>query len=140
MYLTLILKNKKVKGSSAYIATLIGLVILLVVFASILISYGWIMKQNKIERIARQYLLKMEVNGCLTSSDKSSLMNDLRDADLYGVNISGTSLAPVGYGNTVTLHINGTLKLERIWFRNGRFVKHEDSILVDYEKTGTALY
>lgn len=135
----------KTKGDSTYVATIISIFVLIALFAVLFHSVVQISAQNKIERVYRKYLLSMETQGCLTHSAKAQLINDLTEAGLKNIDLSGTSQSPVSYGDTVVLHIVGDLTIDTVkeaaasgggkTFRKGQEVIH-----IDITKTGTALY
>lgn len=131
-------KKRKVRGESTYVATLVALMVLMLFVVSTIYSYSNVVKQNKVVRIERQYLLKMEKEGYLTESDKALLLQDLTDAKLTNIDLSGTSMSPVGYGNTVTLSVCGDLEVNRINFAMSS--KEQGVIHIEIKKTGTALY
>lgn len=65
--------------------------------------------KTDIKQIARGYALKMETVGYLTPELKTLLLKDLQEYGLQGVDLTGTSLTPVGYGQDIVLAISGRL-------------------------------
>lgn len=68
-----------------------------------------LMKKMEIGQISRRYILKMETDGYLTGQSKSELLQELTGAGLRGIDLSGTTLLPVAYGDAVFLKIKGTV-------------------------------
>ncbi len=98
------------------------------------------MKKLEISQISRRYILKMETEGYLTESAKNSLLAELQQAGVRSVDISGTTVMPVMYGDAIILRIRGTVEgrvvgtEEELW-RNG-FVS--GMFAVEEEKMSTA--
>lgn len=67
-------------------------------------------EKSEINQIARKYILKMETVGMLTEQDRTTLLRELSDAGADSVNLEGTTIHRVGYGNTIELHIRGRLR------------------------------
>ncbi len=87
----------------------------LVILAAVIIAVSWLYivelaeYRTEIRQIARGYTLKMETLGCLTPELRTMLLQDLAEAGLQNVDLSGTSVSPVGYGKDVILKISGTV-------------------------------
>ena len=92
------------------------LTILLTILAmSILVTVylecsGLLMKKLEISQIARKYILKMETEGYLTEGTGNELLSELHRAGVRSVDISGTTVVPVSYGDTIVLKIRGTVE------------------------------
>lgn len=134
------LLTAKVKGDSTYIASLITIFFIIVIWVAAFMSYVQLGKMSEVERMHRKYLLVMERDGYLTAANKVSLEAELAAAGVVNINLAGTSMAPVGYGNTIHLVIDGDLKIEELVVSGGSFVKKEGLMHVNIDKTGTALY
>ena len=132
--------KKKAEGLSAFIATSMCVFVMFLMFMVMFLGYSRTVSHNKVERVYRQYLLEMEREGYLTPSDKAGLIADLAFLGVENIDLSGTSLSPVGYGNEVTLRIKGVLKLDEIGFTNGKPGRKKGVVNIDIHKTGTALY
>jgi len=134
------LKEKKTNGDSTYVATMISIFVLVGLFAALFFSFAQISAQNKIERCYRQYLLVMETQGCLTASAKAQLLTDLTALGLENIDLTGTTETEVAYGGTVTLHISGDLRVDKVKESGGSLVKGREVVHIDITKTGTALH
>lgn len=100
--------NKKSKGNILDFLT-VGIVVLgisIIVLASFE-SMGLMVNKLEISQIARKYILLMETKGCLTESDKAALTAELESAGLHQVELIGTTLEPVAYGEEILLCIRG---------------------------------
>lgn len=105
---------KKEEGSVA-IVDMIPLILTVVVVGLLGILFtSWTVnfnRKNEIDIIAREYLLRMESNGYLTDSDVIELNNDLKDAHMTDIDISGTTITEVQNGDTIVVSIKGKLEL-----------------------------
>lgn len=135
-----ILLKKKGRGASTFAASIICIFFMSVLFISLFFNFSKLIMQNGVERTYRKYLLRMEREGCLTSSDLSALNAELSALGLSDIDLSGTSLSPVGYGNEVHLHIKGNLQVDSVGFSADVFTGKKETIDIDIDKTGTALY
>lgn len=68
-----------------------------------------IRQQSEVTQIARKYILKMETEGGLSGTDRSSLVNELKEQGLTEINLSGTTFSSAAYGQTIVLQIRGKL-------------------------------
>ena len=109
-------------------------------FLALFLNYSQIVRQNKVERTYRKYLLKMEKEGCLNGSDQANLITELTALGVKNIDLTGTSTAPVGYGQTVTLHIAGDLEVDKLLFTGSNPTRGKEDVHIEIEKTGTALY
>lgn len=131
----------KEKGNSTYVATLISIFMMVVLFLVLFLNYAQITNQNKVERVYRKYLLRMETEGCLTASMEGELVAELTSLGLKNISLSGSSNSPVGYGGEITLHIEGDLPVDQIKFgANASPARVKEDVHVSITKTGTALY
>ena len=134
-----LLIKRKTKGDGAYIATLISILFILILILGIVLSYSQMSKQNKVERIARRYLLEMEKTGYLKDTGRADLIADLTEAGVESIDLSDTTFSAVEYGGVVTLRIRGNLKVEQLIFGD-TISKGEGVVHVDITKTVTALF
>lgn len=134
------LLQKKTEGASTYVSTLVSIFVMILLFLALFFNYAQIANQNKVERIYRQYLLRMEREGYLTAADRTSLMTELTAVGLENIDLSGTSMTAVGYGNEVRLCIRGDLQVDRLEFTGGNPSRKKGVVHIEIEKTGTALY
>ena len=59
--------------------------------------------KDKVDTISREYLLKMETQGYLVTSDKVELVNELQALGVKNISISPSCFLKVDYGKRVTL-------------------------------------
>jgi hypothetical protein len=135
------LLKKRAQGDSSFVATLICMFAMVTLFVALFYAYAQNVNQNKVERVYRQYLFRMEREGYLTPTDKAGLLADLTALGLKNIDLTGTSFSAVGYGNEVRLVIKGDLEVDAIKFGTGGDPsKAREEIHIEVEKTGTALY
>ena len=63
----------------------------------------------EVSQIARKYILIMETKGCLLEEAKKEMLNELGQIGLKDIDITGTTLQPVGYGENIILNIKGNV-------------------------------
>lgn len=61
----------------------------------------------KTGQVARKYILRMESVGYLNGNDQSNLLEELDEVGLVHVDLSGSTINPVGYGEEILLSIKG---------------------------------
>ncbi len=69
-----------------------------------------LLKKGQISQVARCYILKMETVGYLTEGDRSRMLEELHTIGLGGIDLTGSTVNPVEYGDSVILHIRGNLQ------------------------------
>lgn len=74
----------------------------------------------EVSQVSRKYILKMETEGYLTPHNQNELLLELKELGLKNVELTGTTLLPVAYGDTIILRIKGNiqknmLKQEEVW-------------------------
>lgn len=100
--------------------------------------------KEKIDSIAREYLLRMGTVGCLSDEDKNMLLQELADNSLENIELQGTTLIPVESGEVVTLKIKGNFNYRNVTM-NDIFSWNADGSAdmkkqIEIEKSTTALY
>lgn len=110
------LLTRKKRGNGDLICSLFVLLAMTVVVLFFIGSIGHVVIRTQIDQVARKYILRMETAGCLTSSDKTALLADLKNipavkqlGDSVDIEIVSPTVdkidKPQGYGNEVTLTI-----------------------------------
>lgn len=80
-----------------------------------------LMKKLEISQISRSYILKMETEGYLSTSNKVNLLKELQDVGLSEIDLSGTTMQPVSYGEAIYLQVKGKISgrimgtVDEIW-------------------------
>lgn len=83
-----------------------------VVMLSYMGNVRLIRQREAIGQIARKYILQMETTGELTDADRIALTRELEDAGVTELVLEGSTVEPVGYGETIVLSIQGKLEGE----------------------------
>ncbi len=86
-----------------------------IVFGMIMLSGRFseiIRNRERINQIARAYLLEMETLGYLPNNEKLQLQNSLEDCGLSNISFSGTTLSAAEYGDMIRLVVSGTMKFD----------------------------
>lgn len=76
-----------------------------------------LLRKGQVGQVARCYILKMETVGCLTEGDKNRMLAELQTIGLQGIDLTGSTMNPVEYGDSVILHIRGKMQ-GRMWGGN----------------------
>lgn len=132
---------KKKKAFSDMLVCIITLLVMLLVLRYAISVYQTLDNGRKKESIAREYMLAMESKGYLTLADQAALIDDLTVLGVTELNFSGTTLAPVGYGQPVVLSVTGKIKSEKITGMNSdwSFMREDEYDFKIYYKS-TAKY
>lgn len=77
-------------------------------------------QKAEVGQIARKYILRMETVGMLEDEDRTALCDELNRAGVTDVTLDGTTFVRVGYGEPITLQLQGKLK-EEYEFTEKRF-------------------
>lgn len=75
----------------------------------IISTTGILNSKSDVNMIMRKYIIRMESEGYLTADDESELMEELKDVGMTNIDISGTTLSEVKYGQTVYLYVKGDI-------------------------------
>ncbi|MGN0419874.1 MAG: hypothetical protein ACI4E4_05410 [Acetatifactor sp.] len=75
-------------------------------------SVGLINEKEQVNQLVRQYILRMETVGHLTSEDRAGLLSSLQELGVSEIDLGGTTFAEVGYGEMIVLHVQGKLRGE----------------------------
>lgn len=132
---------KKKKEASIIENMLVMLLELVVVCAFLVIIFGafsgisdkWGMRQ-----VAREYMLLMETEGYLTSSDQAALIAELEEYGLYNISISGTTTSKQEYGSRIHLVITGTYDENILAFAGGLSKVTNNPVTITITKQSTA--
>ena len=76
-----------------------------------------LLRKGQVSQVARCYILKMETVGCLTEGDKNRMLAELQSIGLQGIDLTGSTMNPVEYGDSVILHIRGKIQ-GKMWGEN----------------------
>ena len=110
-----------IPGAIMLAMTLLVMYLLLTLFLN---YYATIHAQEDVNVVARNYLLKMELNNCLEQSDIDNLVIALSELGMTSIQISGNfdytvnssnvkvNSYPAEYGEEVYIRIEGTLNVD----------------------------
>lgn len=108
--------KKKHKGSSTLnmIASILVILTVTIIMLAFLYTCQVVSYKENIKQIARGYLLEMETIGYLTPESRTALLQELIDNDLTNIDLSGTTMTAVGYGNDIVLSVQGALPVKTL--------------------------
>ncbi len=92
----------------------IVIILLAVLWTGSMVCASNMDRSSDIHYIARSCLLRMETDGCLTEANKALLLAELAALGMSDVDLSGTTMTNVGYGNRICLRIKGTVALKDV--------------------------
>ncbi len=132
---------RKKKEASIIENTLVMLLEVIVVCAFLVVIFGafagisdkWGMRQ-----VAREYLLIMETEGYLTSTDEANMIAELESYGLYNISIRGTTTREVEYGERIYLCITGTYDDNILAFAGGLSKVTENPVQITINRQTTA--
>lgn len=132
-----IIQKKKGAIMENMLVALLGMVMTAAFLVIIFGAFSGISDKWGMRQVAREYLLIMETEGYLNSSDESNLRNDLSTLGLKNIDLSGTTKTEVGYGNRIYLKIRGTYDDNVLAFAGGisRVTSHPTTITINREST-----
>lgn len=83
-----------------------------VVVLSYMDNVRLIQQKTSVSQLARKYILEMETVGYLTQQSQKMLTGELEVLGVTEIHYEGTTDVPVGYGEPITLLIQGKLEGE----------------------------
>ncbi len=129
------MKSKSKGNILDFVSIMITILAMSILVMAYLECTNLLMKKMEIGQISRKYILKMETDGYLTEQLKGEMLQELSGAGLRGIDLSGTTLQPVTYGDAVFLKIKGSVTgrilgdVNEIWssgFKEGLFTVEEE--------------
>lgn len=70
---------------------------------------GLVNKKTAISQTAREYILRMETVGYLTTAEEGELVRELMSYGVSEIDLTGTTREQVGYGSEIVLQISGKI-------------------------------
>lgn len=102
---------KKEKGNIGDLCTTLFMVMaMIMVMSGFINSAKIISKKYEINNLARNYIIRMETQGYLTSGDERELIARLEALGITDISLAGTTRNEVEYGSTIDLRISGRVE------------------------------
>lgn len=102
---------KKEEGNIGdFIAVFMVLIAMTVVMLSYMDAMGVVQDKMKVSQLARQSILEMETVGYLTHSSEKILLENLALLGVTDIDLQGTTMEQVGYGEPIAIQIQGKIK------------------------------
>lgn len=108
------MRGKQEASILDFLSVCICILAMSIVLTAYLSCTDLLSRKGQVSQVARRYILKMETVGCLTEGDKNAMLAELQTIGLQGIDLTGSTTAPVEYGDAVILQIRGKLR-GRIW-------------------------
>jgi len=132
---------KKKKEASVIENMLVLLLEMIIVCAMLVVIFGafagisnkWGMRQ-----VAREYLLIMETEGYLSSTNQANLIAELEGYGLYNISLSGTTTSEVEYGERIYICTSGTYDDNILSFAGGLSKVTENPVQITINRQSTA--
>lgn len=145
------LRKKKTASIDEFLPLLIFIFMAVTLLMWTINTNSAIQTKNDLNNIARESMLKMETDGYLTTTEKTELINRLKDKGFYGTSnacksnthnntefnnvFAGTTVDEAGYGNPVTLNIKVYKKTDFGMFAIGSFKNEISTMTIHLEST-----
>lgn len=94
--------------------------------------------KEQVDTVARKYLLKMETEGYLSSSNEALLKEELSNLGVKSVSLTGTTKSKVGYGNEIRIKVTGQLPVKTLAIKNMDTTESTNDIPVNVDLTSIA--
>lgn len=144
-------KKKKTASIDEFLPLLIFIFMAVTLLMWTINTNSAIQTKNDLNNVARESMLKMETDGYLTTTEKTKLINRLKDKGFYGTNdackaeahsntefsnaFTDTTVTEAGYGNPVTLNIKVYKKTNFSMFAVGSFKNEVSEMTIHLEST-----
>ncbi|MBQ8822991.1 MAG: hypothetical protein IJZ82_10135 [Lachnospiraceae bacterium] len=113
---------RKSKGSLLDFMTVCISLLAMVLVVMVYLNLSELMLTKlEVSQVTRKYILRMETKGYLDEGDKSALLSELASLGMREIELGGSTLSPVGYGENICLSVKGMV--------TGRVLNSEDSWL-----------
>lgn len=110
--------GRKREGSTLdFLSVCICILAMSIVVTAYFYCSDLLLRKGQVSQVARCYILKMETVGCLTEGDKNRMLAELQNIGLQGIDLTGSTMNPVEYGDSVILHIRGKIQ-GKMWGEN----------------------
>ena len=91
------------------LSALLCILAMITVMVTFMDCVALVNRKTMVGQIARNYVLKMETVGYLTTADEEALLLELSRLEIGEVSLEGTTRTPVEYGAEITLRIRGRI-------------------------------
>jgi hypothetical protein len=107
-----VFRKKKAVGNM--LSCMLGMLFLFIVMYLGLDIYARLNLAIKKIGIERKYMLYMETQGYLAPERKEALASELTAIGVENISFSGSTLAPISYGQEVVLSVTGTIRTNAV--------------------------
>ena len=103
--------EKKEEGNTGdFLATLMVLLAMTVMVLSYMELTDVVQDKMKISQLARKAILEMETCGYLEHGSEVKLIENLEMLGVTDIELQGTTMEEIGYGETIAIQIRGKIK------------------------------
>lgn len=133
---------KKRKGNVVDILPSMLMVIAAVILITVFFDLYQVLSLNEdVKQLSRKYMLTMETVGYLDPENRTSLVQDLSDLEVTDIDLEGSSMTDVGYGNAIYLQISCNLPVEQLNMAGNDilcFIFEDGTIPINIRRMSTA--
>jgi hypothetical protein len=98
--------------------TLLAITILMMAFMD---TMSLLDTKTQISQLTRKVMLEMETTGYLSGEEKTRFLGDLEALGVTKIDLSGSTVNEVGYGNPITLSVKGMIVGKDLHLEGGLF-------------------
>lgn len=115
---------KKHKGSLIdFLPALISVFAVVIIIFVVLDCVQLLNYKLDVKSVARGYLLEMETQGYLTATSATSFTQELSNMGATNVDLTGTTVSIVGYGNAIHLKLKCEVPSENLNMSSGELLE-----------------
>ncbi len=101
---------RKSKGSLLDFLSVMVTIIFMAVVSMVLFNLSELLiTRMDMSQVTRKYILRMETKGFLDEADRNNLVQELQEIGVQNVDLSGSTMHPVAYGDTIFLCVKGSM-------------------------------
>ncbi|GAA0110443.1 MULTISPECIES: DUF4320 family protein [Clostridium] len=133
--------NKKNGEVHQFIIQMVGIICSFAILLYSIYYLSTIIIYNNVNQTARKYILRMEKQGYLDSSDRYNIIDELENDNISSVNVTFSSEGKsekVNYGEDIKITINCTVKQKSIDFSSFPFKTTESDQTLVVTKASSA--
>jgi hypothetical protein len=104
---------KRFKSSPGNMMEFLPACLMLLAFTILMVGFMDVMalidRKTQISQLSRKVMLEMETTGYLSGEERTRFLAALEELGLTKVDLSGSTVSEVGYGNSITLSVKGMI-------------------------------
>lgn len=134
----MIMKKKQASIIENMLVMLLELIVVCAFLVVIFGAFSGISDKWGMRQVAREYILIMETEGYLSSTDQGNMIAELEGYGLYNISLAGTTTSEVSYGQRIYLCISGTYNENVLSFAGGLSKVIDNPVQITINRQTTA--